>query len=396
MGLARADDPFFMTLSLQPGEFERTYAYGVTPDGSVVVGTTWPPGLDTNGQGFRWTVGGPVQRLGYLPGYRNSPAMAISADGSIIAGYAWEPGGQAYRWTSATGIVGLGYLPGGEEFSEAMGISHDGAVIVGTSRSSAGFEAFRWTEQTGMVGLGDLPGGEFRSWALDVSARGSVVVGFSSSASGNEAFRWTAQTGMLGLGDLPGGAFYSTAFGVNDDGSTIVGHSSSANSEGLGEAFLWTESQGMIGLGELPGGRFESHANAASADGSVVVGWGLTESAAGGRPQAAFIWDAQHGMRELQEVLVDEYGLNLDGWDLSSATDISADGLTIVGYAFDRPRGYNAWVARIPEPATALPLAAALWLLAWHRRFSRSTSSAPLTRSIRTSSSRDPVCRKPY
>ena len=65
-------------------------------------------------------------------------------------------------------MVGLADLPGGESFSEAFGISADGAVVVGLSRSAASgslYEAFRWTESEGMVGLGDLPGGAFHSTA---------------------------------------------------------------------------------------------------------------------------------------------------------------------------------------------------------------------------------------
>jgi len=51
--------------------------------------------------------------------------------------------------------------------------------------------------------LGDLAGGDFASDALGVSADGSVVVGSSSSALGfSEPFRWTSEGGMVGLGDL--------------------------------------------------------------------------------------------------------------------------------------------------------------------------------------------------
>lgn len=56
---------------------------------------------------------------------------------------------------------GLGDLHGGEFSSIANGISPDGSVVVGSSRSVNGIEAFRWSEQQGMVGLGDLPGGIF-------------------------------------------------------------------------------------------------------------------------------------------------------------------------------------------------------------------------------------------
>ena len=56
---------------------------------------------------------------------------------------------------------GLGDLPGNIFFSEAHGVSADGAVIVGTSDGlfdggMTGDQAFRWTAD-GMVGLGNTP-----------------------------------------------------------------------------------------------------------------------------------------------------------------------------------------------------------------------------------------------
>ena len=59
----------------------------------------------------------------------------------------------------------------------------------------------------------------------------------------------------------------------------------------------------------------------------------------------------------LEDVLSDEYGLDLSGWRLSAANAISADGLTIVGAGFNPLGQIEAWLAHIPEPST-------LWLLA--------------------------------
>ncbi len=46
---------------------------------------------------------------------------------------------------------------------------------------------------------------------------------------------------------------------------------------------------------------------------------------------AAFIWDADHGMRDLTDLLIDEYGLDLGGVILSSVNGISADGTVMWG-----------------------------------------------------------------
>ena len=69
---------------------------------------------------------------------------------------------------SAEGLTfqGLGFLPGGGPDSYAYGVSADGRVVVGSSRSATmSKEAFRWTAEEGMIGLGDLPGGGDNSYA---------------------------------------------------------------------------------------------------------------------------------------------------------------------------------------------------------------------------------------
>jgi hypothetical protein len=62
-------------------------------------------------------------------------------------------------------------------------------------------------------------------------------------------------------------------------------------------------------------------------------------------------------MRNLQDVLVDDNGLDLAGWSLASALGISDDGTAIVGYGHHPNGQAEAWLARIPEPSTFLLLA---------------------------------------
>jgi probable HAF family extracellular repeat protein len=195
-----------------------------------------------------------------------------------------------------------------------------------------------------MAGLGDLPGGATESQAFDLSGDGSVVVGYGKSASGTEAFRWTTEGGMDGLGDLPGGYFASKATACSTDGTIVVGGAASAAGW---EAFRWTDGGDMIGLGDLPGGIVQSEARAVSADGSVVVG--IADM--GAAIQKAFIWDAVHGIRSLQDVLI-EQGDDLTGWTLMNAEAISDDGLTIVGIGKNPSGQSEAFVATVPEPTS--------------------------------------------
>jgi probable HAF family extracellular repeat protein len=270
-----------------------------------------------------WTLQGGIARaasfqgLGYLPGggFFYSNALGVSGDGSVVVGQSYSANGaEAFRWTTSGGMVGLGFLPGGESSSQANGVSGDGSVVVGYSDFANGAEAFRWTTSGGMVGLGFLPGGFYNSSpAYGVSGDGSVVVGISTSISTSyfEAFRWTTSGGMVGLGFLPSsGDPYnnrSGALGVSGDGSVVVGYSGE-------QAFRWTTSEGMVGLGFLPGGN-SSFARGVSGDGSVVVG---------NSGQQAFRWTTSGGM----------VGLGfLPGGFYSQANGVSDDGSVVVGYS---------------------------------------------------------------
>ena len=327
--------------------------------------------------------------LGDLPGgiFYSCPAN-VSADGSVVVGFSYSSLGQeAFQWQGGT-ITGLGDLPDGDFISRAYGTSDDGSVIVGYGNSASGTVAVHWQDgeiyslgarvATGvssdgsvivgynflsdpddkdavrwvngeMTILGDLPG-QNSSAASAVSADGSVVVGHSqSSVDDDEAFRWEDGV-MTGLGDLPGGTNWSRALGISADGSVVVGQSRSAFGY---EAFRWED-----GLMTSLGGGLYSAALDASADGSVIVG------DSGG----AFIWDAENGIRNLQDVLVNDFDLDLTGWTLWSAEGISDDGLTIVGYGLN-PDGYTeGWIATIPEPATLFLLTLGTLFLRKHNK----------------------------
>jgi probable HAF family extracellular repeat protein len=225
-------------------------------------------------------------------------------------------------------------------------------------------EAFLWTPNSGMVGLGDLPGGEFGSGAGAVSRDGTFVVGGSWSESGHEAFRWDASRGLIGLGDLPGGDFFSQPDQISADGSVVVGASVSAESLGQLTAFRWTEAEGMVSLGTLPGGGLTGEAVDVSADGSVIVGLALGVSGF-----EAFIWDQVHGMQSIQELLTNDYGLDLEGGQLITATALSDDANTIVGWGYNPSGQSEAWlVSFVPEPGTTALLVAGLLSLGRRHR----------------------------
>lgn len=335
------------------------------------------------------------QGLGDLPGgVVLSRAYAVSADGSVVVGEGTSDAGpEAFRWTPDGGMVGLGFLPGSMNGSKASSVSGDGAVVVGTSR----FETFRWTAGTGMEGLGHLQG--IRATSPAVSADGSTIVGGDCGfsyymPSPCEAFRWTEDEGMTGLGLLPGGVLETVATGVSDDGSVVVGYgdwdqspcdcvgfacffdepvvwtvgaeltelddfpflcerrASDVSADGsvvvgTGDyySFLWSDAGESLVLGDAAGVYVRSSVTAVSGDGAVLVGAATFSSG-----REAFIWDRQDGLRSLRTVLESRYGLDLTGWTLAAAQDISRDGRTIVGWGTD-PDGFTeAWIATLPSP----------------------------------------------
>jgi probable HAF family extracellular repeat protein len=238
-------------------------------------------------------------------------------------------------------MVGLGILLG-HHASSAKGVSADGSVIVGSSSSDSAHEAFRWTADGGMVGLGRLRD-HLHSYAQDISADGSVVVG----SSGNRTL----------------GVLYPHGWEPVEDY----------------EAFVWTEADGMVGLGYLPGDGW-SQAYAVSADGSMVVGASASLEYDGEYrwvgTREAFIWDAEHGMRSLRDLLINEYQLALPDWSLGYPAGISADGNVIVGNGGDPGVGVGgAWMVVIPEPSSGILAATGLLgLLAYTwRRIRRAT-----------------------
>ena len=129
----------------------------------------------------------------------------------------------------------------------------------------------------------------------------------------------------------------------------------------------------MVGLGDLSVGRFNSIAFDVTDDGSVVVGGGTTASGT-----TAFIWDAINGMRNLEEVLINDFVLDLAGWRLISGRGVSSDGLVVTGFGLNPDGVEEAWIANmrtdpVPEPSTLTIFATGLVGLGFMMRRRRRT-----------------------
>ena len=112
-------------------------AYAVSADGVVVGMATYYDNISGNyyRRAFRWTASGGMQNLGTLGGTQ-SEARGVSADGSVVVGWASNAAGlrRAFRWQKGV-MQDLGTL--GVNFSGANGVSADGAVVVGEAENAA-------------------------------------------------------------------------------------------------------------------------------------------------------------------------------------------------------------------------------------------------------------------
>jgi uncharacterized membrane protein len=366
---------FFTGLGFAPGATSSN-AWAVSADGTTVVGAS-------GSEAFRWTGADGLVALERPAGVTSASAEDVSDDGAVIVGGMSGSTGGSFRWTAPGGME---RIDGGR----ALGVSRDGAVVVGRGPSGvpeAGFEAYRWSADEGSVRLGFPPSGilypdegPFYSRATDVSADGSVVVGYSEQIANEfwSGFRWTAAGS-----ERFGGAIDHA---VSSDGSTVVGQRFNSDNDFDGwwprEAVLQSQGGFPVPLGFLqpvPDPPEETDRRWSSAlaisDTGLVVGLSCgTSSGSVGPPLSgragcgAFVWDLEAGMRAVQEVLEEELGLELGGWTLTSATDVTPDGLTIVGTGIDPEGRMQGWVAFVPEPGAGALTAIGVAGLARRRR----------------------------
>lgn len=257
--------------------------------------------------------------LGTLPGgdFFVSQAMGVSGDGSVVVGSGSNVtvvpeccliiDEQAILWEAGV-LTGMKSLVAGHERSIARSASQDGSVITGNLyRSGLPQGGFIW-EAGSVTLLGDLPGGSTWSVGRSVSADGTVIAGSSVDAINDRAISWDQGT----ITNLGTGTGWSYAYGVSADGMTLVGFQ-----EGEG-AKRWD----ALVMSDLvaPAGDFGTRALGISADGTVIVGSSLQSSG-----NVAVRWS--YGNPLLLGTLPG---------DLTSvALDASGDGSVVVGYSAD-------------------------------------------------------------
>jgi uncharacterized membrane protein len=262
----------------------------------------------------KWEVLQPL-----YPGYQ-SEAVALSADGSVIVGSTGTPTGQqAFQWTLATGMVGLP-KPLSVPWTWANDVSADGSTIVGWGGSNfgsrAGWEGLIWQNSGAPSEVAVANKGV---WLKGVSGDGTKAVGTMQGTAAmdlSEAFRLPVGGSPLPLsGPLyPGTNVQSDADAISKNGQVIVGDTQELTTYAH-SGFRWTDATGMTAVGDFS-------ANAASRDGSVVVG-AISTPADG---LQAYRWTQSGGVQPLGLYKPDS------GTYTSQALGVSGDGSTVVGF----------------------------------------------------------------
>ena len=322
-------------------------------DGWVTGNTVWSINGDgtffnETRVGFAWSQAtGPLvfeisQQLYFDPNV-HSP-LAIS-DGGTVVGRNFFTGIGAFTnlpfvFTSSGGFRYLatgpgptgptqGNQPGALRAGDAVGVSADGAVIVGTIQEDGPFfdvptRASKWSRmglpQKPRFQLNFLPTSDVWSHAWDASADGAVIVGDTGPTRDTvAATRWIdgVQQPLAGVGTTSSAQFAS------EDGAAAIGTALVVGSE----AIVHWDANGDATVATLPAGFSLNEINASNASATAVVGSVFVDGGGGGTfgQWAPFIWTLADGF-----VIIPEQGLEQE-YDLSEAKDVSDDGNVVIG-----------------------------------------------------------------
>jgi probable HAF family extracellular repeat protein len=102
---------------------------------AIVGASVRPDSLSEDGSPFRWSADNGLEYLGNLGGTRTAgTAFGVTPDGGVIVGFASTADFelQAFRWTAGAGVEPLGMFENQMQ-SAARAVNADGSVIVGTA-----------------------------------------------------------------------------------------------------------------------------------------------------------------------------------------------------------------------------------------------------------------------
>lgn len=320
-----------------------TAATALSKDGTLVVGSAAPSSgsdrLLATWENGAFVSFGPLWEAKQVKDVGRHPTKGITIVGfknEFVFGSA-DIETAAY-WNSVEGVVEIPGLPATSQKSRANAISADGKTIVGTVDG----HAFHWNETTGFQTLEPLyPFLTDGSTATGVSPDGNHVTGTIGLFFGPDAYRWDVAEATIealhGSNINQSPLSFADGFDITDD-DLVVGII-------VVDAPIYYGVWG--GAEELP---LQRGALIAVSTNGTAVGYSEDIS---GPLEAVISLSAGASFVSLKNLLVNDYGLNLAGWTLNFAVDVSEDGRTIVGSGTNPDGNPEAWVVTFSEsPAT--------------------------------------------
>jgi len=279
-------------------------ATAISRDGKTIVGTVRDELL--RGIASIWISGREWKQLGGVPGGRPdlitgllSIPYGVSSDGSVIVGAAWDANFRTvgFRWDEKTGMVNLG--PQGKGIQQsARAVSANGSVIVGFDKDNYAVNvpnAWRgYVHYDG--GLHLLHAFGWAGEATRTNDVASIIVGQgppinSTAPHGGTTYMYTAWDGNFqDLGAVWVGSpginleeYQSKPFGVSDDGTVVVGQTGGVNTQ---FAMIWTPETGMLYMHDyLTRNGVTAHQNWVLTESDYVSPNGKVIAGAGRNPQ---------------------------------------------------------------------------------------------------------------
>ncbi|MGD8395834.1 MAG: FlgD immunoglobulin-like domain containing protein [Candidatus Eiseniibacteriota bacterium] len=234
--------------------------------------------------------------------------MAADVGGSHINNSGVTAAGSAIYWSP--GVYELIPHPGGGAGIGIRDLSNQN-VVCGTAGISERTLAFVWDATNGSRYLEDLgvPPTTWRAYAINDAGLLAGSRSLTGEPGDEKSFvldvpaeRYIDLHGMLN----PSGTGITRAVDVSDNGNVAGEGSYNDGSDIAG--FLWSEAAGFTFLPGLGGGRpMDVHPRAVNSEGTLV-GAALD----GGLEWRAFIWNADYGLRDLEDLATLPAGFNLE------------------------------------------------------------------------------------
>jgi len=327
---------------------------------------------------YLWDPEGGVTNLNGLLGARTGPADINDLGEIAYVAHLGVPEEQhAFLWDGVGASEDLGAFG-------PLRMNNTGMVVGTVDGETWRWHTVVWDREDGFRDIGALSSDAW-SYPYDVNDLGEVV-GESTTALAptghpfvqgeidpevqHHPFLWSETGGMQDLGTL--GGDFARARGINN-ASHVVGVSYLGGASSAYRAFLWDDGSGMWDLGVLPGHE-SSDAWAINESGEIV---GMSYAANG--KGLAFLWDEQHGMRALRDLVPADVG-----WTAFLPIGINDLGQIVGNAEYDDPE--EGWASHaviltpVPEPATLAQILLVAWVLIG-KRSGRRTEEAVRRRS---------------